>query len=84
MTLDVERYVGIEPTPPGLDGQCSTVKLIAHLERAAGIEPTLTIWTTVVLPLYDARMVPDGWEGRPVGGWHSARAFRRVGATGGN
>ena len=54
------------------------------MERAAGVEPTLSAWVAAVLPLYDARMIPDGWEGCPVGGWHSARAFRRDGATGGN
>ena len=67
-----------------LEGQCSTVKLMARLERAAGIEPTLTIWTTVVLPLYDARMIPGGREA-PF--WRVALRMgvpSGSGATGGN
>ena len=60
-----------------LEGRCSAVELIAHLERAAGVEPTLVAWndlcTAVILCTRDPRA-----EGRrPFGGWRSAWAHRR-------
>ena len=58
--MDVGALCGNRTHTLALEGRCSTVELIAHLERAAGIEPTLVAWKTSVLPLYYARMIPGG------------------------
>ena len=63
MTLDVGALCGNRTHTLALEGRCSTVKLIARLERAAGVEPTPAAWKVAVLPLYNARMIPDGMDG---------------------
>ena len=73
----MEHYAGIEPTSSPWGGRCSTVELIARLERAAGIEPPLAAWKVAVLPLYYARTAPRRLSTAPFGGWRSAWAPRR-------
>ena len=54
------RMMGIEPTNAGATIRCVNHFATFAMAGAAGIEPTLKVLETFVLPLYDARTTMEG------------------------